>query len=657
MSIVAMKRLRLIALRPDREEILKALQRLGCVEVDELAALPDDPAWEGLSKPSPEELTALRERRELARQALSLLEQNGAAKNGFLSPRPTVAPGDFFTSAPGSGAAEAAEAVCRAKKELEALSAEAAKLQTQRAALAPWLELDIPLETTSTETVTALFGALPVNVEMEKLKEELGDAGNLCVIVPGGQDANLRYLFFLCHNSVAEAAREVLQRLGFSRSSFRELTGTAKENDRRLGKTLQENEARAAQAQALIEGYAERAEELRLYLDREEQDLRREEAKGRVLDSETAFCLTGWFPAQDEERVKGVLDGFLCAWETAEPTEEEYPNVPVRLKNGALTRCMNTITEMYSLPAYDGIDPNPLMFPFFVVFFGMMMADMAYGIIMVGATAFVLLKTRPKESMRNFMELFFWCGISTFIWGALTGGFFGDFIPQLLKLIDPESTFTMPALFTPLEDTIAILIGSLVLGLIQVVTGMAISVVRKIQAGDFLDALFDEITWWIILAGTALAILGIGNVGGYPVVLIVGALMLVLGGTRNAKGFGKVTSLVGLVYNGVSGFFSDILSYLRLMALMLAGSVIAQVFNTLASVVGGMIPGVGIVLFALISLLGNGINLALNLLGCYVHDLRLQCLEYFNRFYKGGGKPFRPLNIETQYVDILKEEL
>lgn len=126
--------------------------------------------------------------------------------------------------------------------------------------------------------------------------------------------------------------------------------------------------------------------------------------------------------------------------------------------------------------------------------------------------------------------------------------------------------------------------------------------------------------------------------------------MLAVGGTRNAKGFGKLTSLVGLVYNGVSGFFSDILSYLRLMALMLAGSVIAQVFNTLGAVFGNVI------VFVLISMVGNALNLALNLLGCYVHDLRLQCLEYFNRFYKGGGRPFKPLSIDTNYVQIMKEE-
>ena len=145
----------------------------------------------------------------------------------------------------------------------------------------------------------------------------------------------------------------------------------------------------------------------------------------------------------------------------------------------------------------------------------------------------------------------------------------------------------------------------------------------------------------MVFAGAALAILGVTNL-----VLILGGVMVLVGSGWNAKGFGKVTAVFGSLYNHVTGYFGDILSYSRLMALMLAGSVIAQVFNTL-----GAIPG-NIVLFFIISLLGNALNFALNLLGCFVHDLRLQCLEYFGKFYKDGGKPFRPLEIKTKFVDI-----
>lgn len=173
---------------------------------------------------------------------------------------------------------------------------------------------------------------------------------------------------------------------------------------------------------------------------------------------------------------------------------------------------------------------------------------------------------------------------------------------------------------------------------------MAISFIQKIREGQILDAVWEELTWWIVFAGLALAVLGVTNV-----VIILGGVMVLVGSGWNAKGFGKVTAVFGSLYNHVTGYFGDILSYSRLMALMLAGSVIAQVFNTL-----GAIPG-NLVIFFIISLAGNALNFALNLLGCYVHDLRLQCLEYFGKFYQDGGKPFRPMAVNTRYVDIKEQ--
>ena len=334
-----------------------------------------------------------------------------------------------------------------------------------------------------------------------------------------------------------------------------------------------------------------------------------------------------------------------------EPTPEEYENVPVKLENNRVTRSLNSITEMYSLPRYGSVDPNPLMAPFFIFFFGMMMADMAYGILMIAGALLVLKKAKPAAGTRNFMELVLWCGIATFIVGAMTGGFLGDFIPQLCRLINPESTFEMPALFSPLNDTVAILVGSLVLGVIQIFTGMGISVYKKFRDGQVADAVWGEITWWVILIGLGLMVLKLGNVAGIPVVLCVGVVMLLYGSTYKAKGFGKVTAVIAAVYNGVTGYFSDILSYVRLMALMLAGSVLAQVFNTLGGVFGNVI------FFVIVSLFGNVLNLALNLLGCYVHDMRLQFLEFFGRFYEDGGKAYEPLGLHnTKYVEIIKEE-
>ena len=276
---------------------------------------------------------------------------------------------------------------------------------------------------------------------------------------------------------------------------------------------------------------------------------------------------------------------------------------------------------------------------------------------MMLGTAVYLKIVRPRGGTRNMMAMFFMCGISSIFWGCLTGSFFGDFLPKLFQLTGVADDFVWfwPPLFTPVNDIIMVMVGSMVLGVIQVFVGMAVSVVEKFRHGEVLDAVTQEIAWYLILGGAAVAIAGpmlggaaLGTVG--IVVLVLGAVLLPVGSIlRSRSALGAVTWIWD-AYQSISGYFSDILSYLRLMALMMAGSIIASVFNTLGSVFG-LVP------FIIVAIVGNALNLVLNLLGCYVHTMRLQCLEFFGRFYKDGGKPFRPLAVETQYVDILKEEM
>ena len=313
----------------------------------------------------------------------------------------------------------------------------------------------------------------------------------------------------------------------------------------------------------------------------------------------------------------------------------------MQLRNNKLTRPLNMVTEMYSLPAYGTLDPNPLMAPFFILFYGIMMADMGYGILMMIASVIIGKKYRPKGTSGELFSLLGLCGLSTFIMGAMTGGFFGDFLTQLVAIVSPGTVFALPKLFDPLDDLTMILIGSMALGVVQIITGMAISLIEKCKRKKFLDVFFEEITWWIVFLGIALAVLKKGTA-----VLYLGCALVLLGPIVQGKGWGKLTGVFGSIYNHVTGYFGDILSYTRLMALMLAGSVIAQVFNMLAAMPGNVIA------FLIISMLGNAMNFGLNLLGCYVHDLRLQCLEFFNKFYVDGGKPFRPMTLDTEYVDL-----
>ena len=646
MSIVKMKRLRLIALARDRDELLSSLLHAGCVEVSEPPADLADPL---LRRDKARVAEAKSELAEL-KQALSVLRRQAPQKEGLLTPRQVVRERDLLDHGAMAAALEKARTVNDHAKAAGQCSARETRLNAELQSLRPWEACDLPLNEAGTRCVAVLLGTVPSAVDFDAMAGAVSEAAEASQVTLLSADGQQQCLEVLVHRSQEGAALEALRSYGFSLPQFKDASGTARDNVRRLE---EEMEAVRAQRQAELDAIRAMGPEtgaLKLCVDQVQQVLATEETKERILAGGSILCLDGWVDEPNVSKLEQALAAFDCAWELTDPAPEEYPKVPVKLQNGPLTRCMNMVTEMYALPVYGTVDPNPLMAPFFILFYGIMMADMGYGLLMVLGAVFMIKKMRARGGMRNFAELLFYCGISTFVIGALTGGFFGDFLPQLASIINPDTTFTaLPALFTPLEDTMAILVGSLVLGFIQIITGQVVSFVKKAQDGHLWDGVWDEGPWWMIYLGVGLAVLGVGNVAGYPVVLIVGILMLAYGSTRNSKGIGKVGAFVGAVYNGATGIFGDVLSYARLMALMLSGSIIASVFNTLGAITGNVIT------FVLIAMVGNALNFALNLLGCYVHDLRLQCLEFFKTFYQDGGKPFRPLAINTKYVDIKEE--
>ena len=643
-----MKHLRLLGMESEREALLKAMQDMECVEISSIDG-SEEALKSGFAKPDDKALMSAQEASRAYRTALASLDRFAPEKKGMFRKRQGVSRASFFDEENERQARAAAEAINADMRRLGEIESERTKNEALRASLTPWLAVDAPLDSTD-GVLSLLFGTVGATVTDDALRALSDSLSGLLTWQQASSDKTLRYLLIACHKSVKEQALSALRELGFSTVSFRGLCGTAEENDKKLEAALAALESERREIERRVERFGGNRETLLEASDRAAILLRREEAKSRLIETDKVFLLEGWLPADRCTALEKALEPFTCAVETREPAEDEYPQVPVQLRNNKLTRPLNMVTEMYSLPAYGTLDPNPLMAPFFILFYGIMMADMGYGLLMMIASVIISKKYRPKGTSGELFSLLGLCGLSTFIVGALTGGFFGDFLTQLVAIVSPGTVFALPKLFDPLDDLTMILIGSMALGVVQIITGMTISIVRKIQAGNFLDALFDEITWWIILAGTGLAVLGIGSVSGVPVVLIAGVLMLVYGAGRGKRGFGKVTGVVAAVYNGVTGFFSDILSYVRLMALMLSGAVLAQVFNMLGATTGN------IVTFIIISLVGNTLNLALNLLGCYVHDMRLQFLEFFGRFYKDGGKAFRPLCMRSNYVEIMKEE-
>ena len=648
MAIVKMKHLHLVAMNGDREELFRLLQRMGCVEIDEPQVDPEDLVLSKLTRSVSERLADLREEQTGAEHALGVLKKRVPEKGGMLKPRPNVSEAEFFDEDRTEAARRGAGEVNGAERRLLAIQSEQAKLHAQKAVLEPWLGLDLPLDVSSTAAVTVQLGTLPAQCELGAVQSELLRLGELTQLTEISAGRDYRYCLLVSHKSQAEAVLELLKERGWSRANLREWEGSAGENSRRIDKELEALEQEKAQLEEKLSGMGGLREDIRRLSDRASVEVHREENKTRLLDTRETFLLQGWVPEEKWEELQKALEPYPCAVEADDPQKEEYSSVPVKLKNNWFTRPLSMVTEMYSLPAYGSLDPNPLMAPFFILFYGIMMADMGYGLVMMLVSWFVMKRMKPKgPSVKYMIPLLGLCGASTFIVGAMTGGFFGDMIPQAAMMLDPDTSLTqLPHLFTPLDDALTILIGSCALGFVQILTGMAVSFYRQVRDGETMAALCNEGAWFAVFIS-----IGLGAALGYVKYGVVVALViLVLTQGYGKKGImGKLMGIGGSLYNNITGYFSDILSYSRLMALMLAGSVVAMVFNTLGAITGN------VVLFLIISMIGNTLNFALNLLGCFVHDMRLQCLEYFGRFYQDGGKPFSPLCITTKYVDIINK--
>ncbi len=647
MAIVKMKKLQLMVIRTQKEDLLRDLQLLGCVSVIE-------PETNELQlKRDAGGVTEARAAYAKLTGALSLLDKYAPVKKKLLQARPEVTEKTFLDDHVLAETLKAAEEMETLESEARRFTSEEAKLRSTVESLTPWATLDLPLDCAETARAAVTLGTLPATIDFNEVQRALADEVPEAELFPVSEDKTARYLVLVCLKEKQPEALKALRAFGFAISGVAGKSGTARENITSSEAGIESVVRRRADIEKQIAAYAPRREDIKLCIDRMSVEIHKAEASERFVGTDSVVCMNGWLTAPDEDALRAVCDKYDCWWELTDPAPEEYPDVPVKLKNNALTNPLNMVTNMYSLPAYGTVDPNPLMMPFFILFYGIMMADMGYGLLMVIAALIAKAAMKPKRGAKVFVDLLLEGGIATFAMGIVTGGFFGDLIPTLSNMFGHPmgKNFLTNPLLDPMKDVTFILVGAMALGLVHLFTGMIVSMVEKCRNGVPLDALFEEGCWFFILGGGAWYFLAKSKIG--LVLLGIGAVMLIYGATRHATGFGKVTGPIGAIYNGVTGWLGDVLSYSRLMALMLAGSVVAQVFNSLAAMPSA--KGVNVItflLFIIIFLVGHALNFALNLLGCFVHDLRLQCLEFFGKFYQDGGKPFLPLEINTKYVDV-----
>ncbi len=666
MSIVKMQRIAVLGLEHDKKRLISELMKLGVVEITEQK--PEDFEESGnigLTQDSvPKDAEEFAAKVAKATQALEALSKFGQLKEPLIFTRRRVKSSHMKE-------VEAAQEkmYCEIEEILKLEEAvKEAENRINRASasvmmLRPWQGLDIDLGKMHTKTADITLGVLP-KTEVKSFEEAMAliknsgadESFDFADLKQVSDEKDFIYVAMISGKAETAECLATLKNIGFSEIDLHEFSGTATENLEKLNIETKEAEAEAGRLKAEIAKHVTSKEAIEEYADlfriREDKERIRE----KLLRTKKTFMLEGWMPQRMTTEVSRVLEENGAYYKFREPGEEE--EVPVLLENKSFFAPTEVITQMYSLPAYRGFDPTSIYSLFYIVFFGMMFSDAGYGLLLAIGCGVILKKFDLEGTMQKMMKLFFYCGISTVIWGALFGGFFGDLIGVFTGTFLGKEIAFNAIWFNPLEDPMKLLIFSLILGVIHLFIGMGIQAYMQIKDGQIIDAICDEFTWYVTIIGLAAWLCGAAAFDSAALATagmwmsIIGAIGLVIAGARGKKGFGMITGAFANLYN-ITSWISDILSYARLLALGLATGVIAQVVNTMGSLFGGGIAG--LILFVLIFAVGHAINFAINMLGAFIHSARLQYVEFFGKFYIDGGEPFEPFRAKTKYIRIENE--
>ena len=670
MAVLQMQKISICALKKDRKAILEKLQSLGVLEIQ--SEIEDD-SFQKLDTGNARQ--SFEKKAHLAERGLEILGQYVPEKTSMLSGlegkrlieeeqlQKTIEKRKELT--------ELARRLDDWKKQIAENKANILKVENQIEGLIPWMKLDVPMNYRGTKTTAFILGTMAAGTTVEEIyrlvAEHASDVEAVDVnIIASDKDAV--YLAVLCLKKDAETVENALRAGGFSRPS-NVAAVTPKAAAEELEKEKEQLETEIQEITKKIEGEAGHREELKMLSDYYRMRADKYEVLGKLPQSQNTFFVGGYIAEKSLPLLqKTIGERYHCVIDVEEIKEEEEP--PVILSNNTFSESVEGVLESYGLPRKGEIDPTTIMSFFYVFFFGMMLSDAAYGAIMFVA-CFVVLKKYPRmgESLHKSLKLFMYCGISTFVWGVLFGGYFGNVVDIVSQTFFGK-TVTIPALwFVPLNDPMKLLVYSMLFGVIHLFVGHGIKGYMALKAGKPMDFFCDVVLWYFFLIGLILMLLPTDIFASiaqtqivFPPIVntlakaltIIGAVGILLMSGRDKKNPALRLALGAYDIYNITGWLSDVLSYSRLLALGLATGVIASVINQMASMFGGGI--LGAIGFIVVFLLGHTINLAINLLGAYVHTNRLQFVEFFGKFYEGGGKPFEPFKADTKYVTVQDSE-
>ncbi|MBQ9814628.1 MAG: V-type ATP synthase subunit I [Lachnospiraceae bacterium] len=649
-------------MKQDRKAILEILQRQGEIEVQDFVKT------DAVFKKRPMPISGAEFERNIhdAEAAIEVLNTYNEEKSGMLS---SFKGRDIITEEEYNGFKEKYPEVYKTVQRILALSKEVAeknaeivKCSQQIDMLAPWEGFDVPLDTNGTDTTSIFIGALPGEWTLENIYKELAQQMPEIDVDIISKSKDQTCVMVVCRKENYAAVNGVLRGIGFAYPAV-SCPLTPVEQKAKLEQDIETLKEEVKACEEEIMSYDPQRPDIKFLSDYQAIRAEKYAVTSSLPQSEHTFVISGYTPAKSVPRIEKALEQFDVVIETKDPGKKE--KVPVKLQNNGFSSAVQGVVESYALPKKGEIDPCFIISLFYFIFFGFMLADFCIGLlIFLGALVLLLKNKNMEQGLKNNVKLFMFGGIAAMFFGVLFGSYFGDVIPAVSGTFFGHAIVVKPLWLDMTTNPMTVLTLALIMGLIHIFTGMAINGYQLLRKKDIVGFIFDVIFWYIILIGLIIKALSmqmimdillsgsapifsaqVGNIGMYAAgIACIGIIAM---GGRESKNIGKrLLKGVYAVY-GITGYLSDLLSYSRLLALGLATGVISSVANMIGTMFGNGVVGVIIYIFVFIII--NAINIGINTLGAYVHTNRLQYVEFFGRFYDGGGRPFQPYSIKTKY--------
>lgn len=663
MAVLPMKRITICALKSDRKAVLEDLQRKGVIEIAD--NMKENKIFR--HDDYTEAVTAFAKNIQTAKNALDVLETYAPEKKSLLSSLEgrSIVGVEKYTEF--DVKRDITNKYCKKLVKLSKIilesRAEKLKLEAQIEALSPWAALDIPTGFSGTKRTSVFIGTLPGVWTDEAVYTMLAGVTPVDVdIISTMKDQTCIYV--MATKECSDAAYETLRSNGFARPALSGKLPPAQQQQEYENK-LAELDNTIRDSISNIENLAQHRESIKFYIDYETMRQEKYGVINRLLQSRHAFVLTGFIAERDVAALKQSLESRYDIYiEESDPKKKD--KVPVILSNNGFARPLESVTEGYSLPGKKEIDPTMPMALFYYLLFGIMFSDAGYGLILIVATTIVLAKFKNmEESMKRFCRMFQFCGVSTLFWGIVFSSYFGNVVDIVSETFFGTQVSIDPLWFSPLDDPMRMLVFSMVLGLVHLFAGLIMKFVQCAKQKKYFDGFCDGILWILFVGSLVLLLMSMQTfmdiinvdfilegaiVTIATAVMALSAIGILLTAGRESKSIGKRLMKGAYGLYGITSYLSDVLSYSRLLALGLATGVIASVINQM-----GAMPGSGVskvIIFTLVFIVGHLLNFAINILGAYVHTNRLQYVEFFGKFYEGGGRAFAPFSAKTKYYRI-----